>query len=914
MHLPSLPLSLLALLPVAYSTQITFQTNATVLSTNIIDALSADPDYTSLLGLLQLAKLIPTLNELTATTLFAPTNEAIKRHATTNALWLSALQNEELAPRDNIQEKLRQELLYHMLNCTLSSLPENEDPSVLKTMHFPRKPTEPPSQDPPPYPPWMPVPGGTLGGEPQRLRAASRNAAARVGVDAFGKGGATVTKELVQASNGLLIGIDNVLEVPPDLGTHSSINSEAMHTYWELLATVILHHPSLSYLQNILTPELVEFLNSTSDMTLFLPVDKAWEALPYYERLYLESKYATDDLTRIVNMLAVEKKAKQVHYSESFSSSPEFTTIDGQVLKVHHSEEDGKTNISFAELVEPDIYASNGVVHTVSELLVPPEALQLNPEKFLLVLNCTSFVSLLHTVNLTSLINDTDAHWTILAPRDDVLDILGDNGLPAPGSEELRKMLQYHFIPGKKASKKLKSGMLLETALEEPGLDGGRQVLSVDVSESVREKSSITFGGASIIGEPVEINNTLIYFIARPLTPPVDPLATAVPMLDYSTFLTAIFSTSLADKLRNTSRTTFLMPYNDAFQRLGMLVTTHLLAASSKSDLESVIRHHVISGVEYAGGLVNGSQRTYATLEGSDLHVQRKKAKDNSTILLSASGGWADMHSVLYPRDALTETGVIHEVSEVMIPRSINLTIGKLMRAAKGTNMISLVTKAGLEWILNGTSPPEGTPWADMGLDGAGWTVLCPPDEAFKGLNLTELYEDPEKTLDVVLQHVIPVQRPSRSPPDDTSLAATVNENRPLVMDDSTSYTTLLTSTTESLYSDVVFRVLEGGNTVVGIKGARGADGKNDWARVTAWGRATTGGGTGGVVQIDTLLLPYYPSPWVKYGGPVAIAFVGTLLNFAFFYAVWKFWQRDTTEATYEPIGGFAQSQEDEEQ
>lgn len=411
----------------------------------------------------------------------------------------------------------------------------------------------------------------------------------------------------------------------------------------------------------------------------------------------------------------------------------------------------------------------------------------------------------------------------------------------------------------------------------------------------------------------VPISNSLIYFISRPLAPPTDPLATAIPSLDLSSFLTAIFSTSLADSLKSTPRTTFLMPHNSAFKRLGMLVTAHLLAASSKSDLEHVIQHHVISGVEYADGLVSGSQRTYATLEGSDLHVERKKAKDDTTTVFSASGGWADMRSVLYPQDTLTKTGVIHEVSDVMIPRSVNLTIGKLMRAAKSSTMISLVTKAGLEWILDGTAPPEGSEWADMGLSSAGWTVLSPPDEAFKGFNLTELYADPEATKDFVAQHLVPVQRPSQSPPDDIWLTTAVNENRPLVMDDSASYTTLLTTASESLYSDLVFRVLEGQGTVVGIKGARGTDGKNDWAHVTAWGRATTGGGTGGVVQIDRLLPPYYPSPWVKYGGPLAVAFIGTLLNCLFFYAAWKFWQRDTTEATYEPIGGFVHGQEDDE-
>ena len=79
-----------------------------------------------------------------------------------------------------------------------------------------------------------------------------------------------------------------------------------------------MNHPSLSYFRNILTPELVELLNSTAETTLFLPVDKAWDALPPYERMYLESKYATDDLTRIINMHAVA--SKKVNYADSFSS------------------------------------------------------------------------------------------------------------------------------------------------------------------------------------------------------------------------------------------------------------------------------------------------------------------------------------------------------------------------------------------------------------------------------------------------------------------------------------------------------------------------------------------------------------------------------------------------------------------
>lgn len=74
--------------------------------------------------------------------------------------------------------------------------------------------------------------------------------------------------------------------------------------------------PSVSYFHKVLTPEITKLLQDTPELTLFLPVDSAWDALDPYERLYLESEYATDDLNRILNMHAVAEKG--VKYSESF--------------------------------------------------------------------------------------------------------------------------------------------------------------------------------------------------------------------------------------------------------------------------------------------------------------------------------------------------------------------------------------------------------------------------------------------------------------------------------------------------------------------------------------------------------------------------------------------------------------------
>lgn len=237
-----------SLLPAAFCYhQRPFSSSFNTTSTTLVDALSEDPDYTSLLLLLQRTRLIPTLNRLSGSTLFAPTNDAIRRHATHNSLWASLLQ-QDFVITDNVHEQLRQQLFYHLLNESIS-FPQDHPEKVrtLKTLHFP-KPLDPPSRDPPPNPPWIPLPGGSLGGEPQRLRVSARGDSGWIGVDASGKGGHRIVKGRVNAGNGVLLGIDGVLEPPPDLGTvNPSIWSEKFLT--------AVSHCDISATEALLLPE-----------------------------------------------------------------------------------------------------------------------------------------------------------------------------------------------------------------------------------------------------------------------------------------------------------------------------------------------------------------------------------------------------------------------------------------------------------------------------------------------------------------------------------------------------------------------------------------------------------------------------------------------------------------------------------
>jgi len=205
----------------------------TLQSTTLTDVLSRDKDFESILALFQHARLIPTLNSLNGSTLFAPTNDAIDRHKQFLPLWSSVLDNDGSAITDNVREQLRQQLFYHLLNYSISDYPTGNDTlQTLQTLLYPRKPPDLPTHDPPPYPPWMPIPSGTLGKDSQRLRAVltHKKDVGRIGVDAFRNGGTQIVKGMMNAGNGVIFGIDGVLEPPPDLGAQS-INLSPTHTH-----------------------------------------------------------------------------------------------------------------------------------------------------------------------------------------------------------------------------------------------------------------------------------------------------------------------------------------------------------------------------------------------------------------------------------------------------------------------------------------------------------------------------------------------------------------------------------------------------------------------------------------------------------------------------------------------------------
>nr|XP_018259015.1 uncharacterized protein I303_08558 [Kwoniella dejecticola CBS 10117]OBR81173.1 hypothetical protein I303_08558 [Kwoniella dejecticola CBS 10117] len=885
----------------------------------------------------------------------------------------------ERSMMDNQNWALRQHLLYHMLNCTLqpadfiatttnTNIRTERNITIETTLLYPLAEEPPLPPTPEPGPPWLPRGGeGLLGGHGQRVRLAKIGSEqggerGKIGLEWNGEDGVTFWdgkgwedhdprpqpnktevagidtnkdkekekfKGIRWTRNGAVVGIDGVLDMPPSI------------------EEIIRTHPSLRYLSHLLTfknlpTPLPDSFATSPHLTLFAPSHEAFNAaFDDIEKGYLAGPYGEEGAARVLAGGVVLDVGKgHVGWSDTLSNKT-IEASSGLILGINSSAP-GQLLVNGSTAATVDIFASNGVIHIVPNLLIPENFSLLNSaEKMLLSLNATRFVSLLRSANLSDTYigsspidnhrKDSEDGWTILAPTDDVLDIMdkwdGGWGAPIPeiwataeashiyspaedntpslevetnsiakkpykDASPLAALLQYHILPGRLLPADIKDGMLLGTELKTSSLSGGRQRLRVDVSERFQRdrndweaigEGEIRFGGATVLGKPVKIGKSIIYLLSSLLSPPDDVLQTAVSDLQLSTFIAAVYAAELDKFVKRNPATTYFMPRNRAFNQLG-LAMHYLLLPEGKDELRKVLKYHSINDIIYSPDVEYG-KKVYTTLEGGEIVLDRTKGK-NGSITLRSPTKWEGYDSgdslpangelrstKVWHSDALTDTGVIHTIDNVIMPADVKISIAKLIRGSKQSTMGDLMMRAGLGWILEGREPTqkevsaaelqgriasihseddnsdkdEGDPnIEDLAMP--SYTILVPSDKAFSRLNLTHYLNDKEALLDLLKLHIIPSSSTLRPPSPPSSKdgkgkgsqpVTPPQDGKPISLDDDLVYGTLLS--TKSQYGQLAFRATGDNSFIVGIKGARGGGDMSvgNSARIGQSGRAS---------------------------------------------------------------------------
>jgi uncharacterized surface protein with fasciclin (FAS1) repeats len=110
--------------------------------------------------------------------------------------------------------------------------------------------------------------------------------------------------------------------------------------------------------------------------------------------------------------------------------------------------------INQSEVIIPDIKASNGIIHAIDTVLLPPEPVADEAGTLLDIAradgNFTTLVAALELTGLDSAIGHPGDTYTVFAPTDAAFAKLGQDTINAllADPEKLANILRYHFITG----------------------------------------------------------------------------------------------------------------------------------------------------------------------------------------------------------------------------------------------------------------------------------------------------------------------------------------------------------------------------------------------------------------------------------------------------------------------------------
>ena len=114
--------------------------------------------------------------------------------------------------------------------------------------------------------------------------------------------------------------------------------------------------------------DLVGTLKGDGPFTVFAPTDAAFAKLPAGTVENLLKPENKAKLTAILTYHVVPGAVK----AEQVTKLDEAKTVNGAMVKV--STDHGKVMINDATVVKPDIAASNGVIHVIDKVILPPQS------------------------------------------------------------------------------------------------------------------------------------------------------------------------------------------------------------------------------------------------------------------------------------------------------------------------------------------------------------------------------------------------------------------------------------------------------------------------------------------------------------------------------------------------------------
>ena len=142
----------------------------------------------------------------------------------------------------------------------------------------------------------------------------------------------------------------------------------------------------------------------------------------------------------------------------------------------------------------------------------------------------------------------------------------------------------------------------------------------------------------------------------------------AVNSKDHTTLVTAVKAAGLVDALQTAGPFTVFAPTNNAFNLLPAGTVDILLKPENKTQLQNVLKYHVVAGNWSASSVVeminkNNNKWMIETLQGGKIYAS---LDDKGQVWLWDENGGKSMVTIT---DVNQSNGVIHVIDHVLLPK-----------------------------------------------------------------------------------------------------------------------------------------------------------------------------------------------------------------------------------------------------
>jgi len=267
------------------------------------------------------------------------------------------------------------------------------------------------------------------------------------------------------ASNGVVHVIDRVLIAPPILNTVANSTS--------ILSTLV----------GVIQIVGEESVFAKSNLTALAPSNSAFKDLGYAAFSYLQQ-----NIEILENVLNYHVFENDIIYTPDLPNGvTKVRSANG--YEVTFSKTDSKVTVNgVATVTVPNVLASNGVLHVINAVLLPPD-FHFSLFNALEGLGDAELLAAFRLAGLEKILNGS-ANYTLFAPSKEAMAARFPSGVAALAQKDLVNLLQTHVVVGR---------FPLEPGLELPTLNNQTLVVGPNVS-------TITLKGAHVTAEVDTIN------------------------------------------------------------------------------------------------------------------------------------------------------------------------------------------------------------------------------------------------------------------------------------------------------------------------------------------------------------------------------------------------------------------------